>query len=78
MTSGATGGFIGNLEDAFAPPAAGGCCGSPAATDEAPAEVNADAVSCCGSAPAAKEAADTGCCGKAPATTSTPASGCCG
>ncbi|MFI9596667.1 hypothetical protein [Nonomuraea sp. NPDC052265] len=63
MTTNQTGGgFIGDLAEALAPPAAGDCCGSTAA-----AQQDAQA-GCCGQAPApattpAAEAASTGCCG---------------
>lgn len=34
MTSQTSGGFLGDLEEAFTPPAAGGCCGSPSSAGE--------------------------------------------
>ncbi|UBU14010.1 hypothetical protein [Nonomuraea gerenzanensis] len=63
MTDQSSGGFLGDPHEAFAPPAAGGCCGSQAATQES---------GCCGS-PAATQ--QSGCCGQEPAPTAT---GCCG
>ena len=62
MASDVTGGFRGNLEDAFTPPAAGGCCGSPATTTP-DAATSGTAVSCCGSEAEATQTAETGCCG---------------
>ncbi|MEV4216784.1 hypothetical protein [Nonomuraea sp. NPDC049725] len=59
MTTQLSGGFIGDLNDAFAPAAAGGCCGSTAAATETAA--------CCGNAPADAQDgpsdSSTGCCG---------------
>ncbi|MBB4941950.1 hypothetical protein FHR32_006336 [Streptosporangium album] len=85
MASDITGGFIGNLEDAFTPPVAGGCCGSPASTAPDAATSAGTAVSCCGSEAKATQAAEDGCCGQAPAPAAassaagTDASaGCCG
>ncbi|MGS2642748.1 hypothetical protein [Streptosporangium sp. LJ11] len=66
MASESTGGFIGDLLEAFTPPAAGGCCGGPAPT--ASDDAVSVAVSCCGGTAEAGQAAQTGCCGRAPAT----------
>ncbi|GAA1761852.1 hypothetical protein [Nonomuraea bangladeshensis] len=85
-TNQTSGGFIGDLAEAFAPPAAGGCCGAPAspspASDTAQ-QADAVATACCGSTSAAQQAAQAGCCGQAPAPAVTPAAeaastGCCG
>lgn len=67
MTTDTTaGGFTGDPAAAFAPPAAGGCCGStPVPTSTAPNTV-ATAATCCGTAEAAKAdavRAEAGCCG---------------
>ncbi|MGP3935536.1 hypothetical protein [Nonomuraea sp. KM88] len=90
MTNQTSGGFLGDLEEAFAPPAAGGCCGSPSTPTGRQSngagqatELTAAATACCGSPAAASQAAQGGCCGQAPAPASTqagsqPAAGCCG
>ncbi|NUR28132.1 MAG: hypothetical protein HOV83_20205 [Catenulispora sp.] len=72
MTSEITGGFVGDIEEAFTPPASQGCCGQPAPATKQEAETVA--VSCCGSPAEAGQAAASGCCGQAPAATT----GCCG
>ncbi|MEU5864027.1 hypothetical protein ABZ815_22840 [Nonomuraea sp. NPDC047529] len=81
MTRQTGGGFIGDLDEAFAPPAAGGCCGAPAALSTS--ETDQAATSCCGSPAAAQEAAQSGCCGQAPApvdvqVADATSAGCCG
>ncbi|GAB2491461.1 hypothetical protein GCM10027187_67770 [Streptosporangium sandarakinum] len=79
MTNQTSGGFIGDLEEAFAPSAVGGCCGAPAALSAS--EADQAATSCCGSPAAAQEAAQSGCCGQAPAPVdaqAADAAGCCG
>ncbi|MDP9868735.1 MULTISPECIES: hypothetical protein [Streptosporangium] len=92
--SAATGGFLGDLEEAFTPPAAGSCCGAPSASaGEASGvagqgtEPAAAATACCGSPAAAEQAAQSGCCGQAPAPAAPQAgvqdgvhkaAGCCG
>ncbi|QYC41869.1 hypothetical protein Nocox_21315 [Nonomuraea coxensis DSM 45129] len=88
--SAANGGFLGDLEEAFTPPAAGGCCGTPSTSTGEPSDVagqatrtTAEATACCGSPAAAEEAAQSGCCGQAPAPAGpqagvTSAAGCCG
>ncbi|GGP14438.1 hypothetical protein LDL08_35175 [Nonomuraea glycinis] len=93
MTNQTSGGFLGDLEEAFAPPAAGGCCGSPSSVGEPSGvagqstEPAAAATACCGSPAAASQAAQSGCCGQAPAPVGSQAgsqagvqggSGCCG
>ncbi|MET8987803.1 hypothetical protein ABZW49_20340 [Nonomuraea wenchangensis] len=90
MTNQTSGGFLGDLDEAFAPPAAGGCCGSPSSVREpsgvagqAVTEPAATATACCGSPAAASQAAQSGCCGQAPAPAGSQAgvqdaSGCCG
>jgi hypothetical protein len=73
-TTPTTGGFTCELDQAFAPAAAGGCCGSaPAATAEAPAA----ASPCCGTAAQAQESGS--CCGTAAKAEAVSAGqGCCG
>ncbi|KAB8184722.1 hypothetical protein FH608_048005 [Nonomuraea phyllanthi] len=94
MTNQTSGGFLGDLDEAFTPPAAGGCCGSPSSASEpsgvagqAVTEPAAAATACCGSPAAAEQAAQSGCCGQAPAPVGSQAgsqasvqggSGCCG
>ncbi|MFG3437209.1 hypothetical protein ACGF0J_08180 [Nonomuraea sp. NPDC047897] len=91
MTNQTSGGFLGDLDEAFAPPAAGGCCGSPSSVGEpsgvaeqAVTEPAAAATVCCGSQAAASLAAQSGCCGQAPAPVGSQAGsqagvqGCCG
>lgn len=57
-TEAKAGGFVGDPAEAFAPPAAGGCCGSaPTATSE-----TGTAGGCCGST-AVTATESTGCCG---------------
>jgi len=65
-----TGGFASDPAEAFAPAAAGGCCGSaPAATSTA--------STCCGTAEAAQEAG--ACCDPAAKTEAVASgAGCCG
>lgn len=78
MASELTGGFIGDVQDAFTPPAAGGCCGSATTATATSADT---AVSCCGSQAEASQAAEAGCCGQAPTASAPPAgtsAGCCG
>jgi hypothetical protein len=48
------GGFVGDPDEAFAPPAAGGCCGT------APAD--SGGTGCCGTATVAEAPAATRCC----------------
>lgn len=75
------GGFIGNLEEAFNPAAAGGCCGAPIPASALAEAGDVEATGCCGSPTAAVEAAQAGCCGQAPAgaqVTSNSSTGCCG
>lgn len=79
MASESTGGFIGNLQEAFTPPAAGGCCGGPAPT--ASNDAVSVAVSCCGGTTEAEQTAQTEGRGQAPATpaaASNTSGGCCG
>ncbi|MFG2075077.1 hypothetical protein [Nonomuraea maritima] len=67
MTNQTSGGFTGDLAEAFTTPAAGGCCGAPAATASSEAAQEAGQSGCCGQdpAPAAQitDATSTGCCG---------------
>ncbi|GAA3162959.1 MULTISPECIES: hypothetical protein [Nonomuraea] len=85
MTNQTSGGFLGDLDEAFTPPAAGGCCGSPSSVGE-PSDAAGQAAAgtaCCGSPAAATQAAQSGCCGQAPAQAAPQAgvqgaSGCCG
>ncbi|MGV9775398.1 hypothetical protein [Streptosporangium sp. NPDC003464] len=84
----ANGGFLGDLEEAFTPPAAGGCCGAPSASAGEPSDVTGEgtepvaaATACCGSPAAAEQAVQSGCCGQAPAGARASvqgAVGCCG
>lgn len=80
MTNQTSGGFTGDLAEAFTPPAAGGCCGAPAVT--ASSEAGQAATGCCGSPAAAQEAGQSGCCGQDPAPaaqiTDATSTGCCG
>ncbi|MEV0819966.1 hypothetical protein [Nonomuraea rubra] len=86
MMNQTSGGFTGDLAEAFTPPAAGGCCGAPATSvsvaDQGVSVADQAATSCCGSPAAAQEAAQSGCCGQAPApaakATGATAAGCCG
>ncbi|WP_020525260.1 hypothetical protein [Catelliglobosispora koreensis] len=75
-TTPTAGGFTGELDQAFAPAAAGGCCGSaPSAT--ATAETPAATSPCCGTAAEATEAGS--CCGTAAKAEAVEAGkGCCG
>ena len=69
-----TGGFAGSPEEAFAPAAAGGCCGSAPAQNAANTTV---ASTCCGTAAQAK--ASGGCCGEtAKADAIAAGASCCG
>ncbi|MFI7464935.1 hypothetical protein [Nonomuraea sp. NPDC049646] len=83
-TNQTSGGFIGDLAEAFAPPAAGGCCGAPAAVSPASdtaRQAEVAATACCGSTAAAQQAAQAGCCGQAPAAApaaEAASTGCCG
>lgn len=57
------GGFVGDINEAFVPPASGGCCGSPST---ATAVVDEQAAGCCGTPPAEVTTpviSDSGCCG---------------
>lgn len=57
------GGFVGDINEAFAPAASGGCCGSPSTATVA---VDEQAATCCGATPAAAVSpvtSDAGCCG---------------
>ena len=71
------GGFTGELDQAFAPAAAGGCCGSTPSTTAAIEVTEAAASPCCGTT---AEATDAGsCCGTAAKAESVAAGkGCCG
>jgi hypothetical protein len=74
-TNTTAGGFAGDSAEAFRPPTAGGCCGSPAAADAGnPAPV---ASTCCGTAEAAASA--NSCCDPAAKADAVAAgAGCCG
>ncbi|MGW3353399.1 hypothetical protein ACWDA3_59800 [Nonomuraea rubra] len=83
MANQTSGGFTGDLAEAFTPPATGGCCGAPATGATGVSEADQAATSCCGSPAAAEQAAQSGCCGQAPAQAAPQAgvqgaSGCCG
>ncbi|WP_203907557.1 hypothetical protein [Rhizocola hellebori] len=74
-TTPTTGGFTGDLADAFTPPSGGGCCGSAPST-AAPADASA-ASPCCGTAADAQAAGS--CCGAAAkAEAVATGQGCCG
>jgi hypothetical protein len=80
MASENTGGFIGDLQEAFTPPAAGGCCGGPAPAESA--DVAAPATSCCGGTDEAGRSPRAEDRDQAPATSAAAAGdasgGCCG
>ena len=74
QATGPVGGFTGDPAEAFNPPAAGGCCGSPA-TGTGPAGGQTEV--CCGTA--AQAQASGGCCGEAAkAEAVASGTGCCG
>ncbi len=75
-----TGGFSGDLAEAFTPPAMGGCCGSAAPASASvsaqPAQAQT-AAPCCGSTAEAQASGD--CCGtEAKAEAVASGAGCCG
>ena len=78
-TETATGGFIADPAEAYAPAAAGGCCGTaPAATATTTGSVATPAAdTCCGTAEAA-QAAGTCCAPAAKAESVASGAGCCG
>ena len=76
-TKQATGGFLGDPDEALNPPAsAGGCCGGPATTLTGTVEP-AQASTCCGTAEQAE--AEGACCGAAAKEQAVASgAGCCG
>lgn len=72
-----TGGFIGDPAEAFAPPAASGCCGTAPASGASDAGAQAAGSPCCGTAAAAEEAGSC-CAPSAKADAVAAGTGCCG
>lgn len=72
-----TGGFAGDLAEAFAPAAGSGCCGSPAGHTDLPEAAAGSTAPCCGTSEQAE--AEGSCCGEsAKVEALASGTGCCG
>jgi hypothetical protein len=74
-----TGGFAGDLAEAFAPAAGSGCCGSPAGHTDSPEDAGGESsvTPCCGTSEQSQ--AEGSCCGEsAKAEAVASGAGCCG